>query len=159
MVEVLIYMTILTVILSILIGSLIMVAHVQERVIAGKALDRSAVVALDRILREVRLSDSIDRIVAVFDDPESVLAVNSESVTGVIRFYVSEEGSLYVEKEGGSHRLTHRDTEVQVFRVEEIDAGETEAVKVELTLSHSYSSGSIVQSFYVTAILRGSYEE
>ncbi len=150
-------MTVLTVVLAIIIGCLILVAQIEERVVAGKALDRSAVVALDRFLRETRLSDSIDTDNSIFNDPESVLVLSSAVAGGTVRFYVSEENSLYIEKGGENHRLTHKNTEVQLFRINKIDSGENDAVKVELILSHPYSDGSIVQNFYTTAILRGSY--
>ncbi len=155
--EVLVYLSILTVVLLILIGSLIMMAQVQERVVAGKALERSAVISLDRFLREVRLSDSICRAGSVFDESESVLVLNNESVFGGIRFY-TDNGSLYIEKEGLTHRLTHKNTEVREFIITEIESGGIESIRVEVVLEHPYSDGSVEQRFFTTAILRGSYE-
>lgn len=157
LVEVLVYISILTLVLSIIIGSLITMAQIQERVIAGKAVDRSAVVALDRILREVRLSDSIDTVNSVFDVPESVLSVEREGVSGPIKFYVLND-VFYLDKEGSTYRLINEKVVVENFSVFRIEAGESEAVRVNLVLSYPYSDGSVEQSFYITAILRGSLE-
>lgn len=157
LVEVLVYISILTLVLSIIIGSLITMAQIQERVIAGKAVDRSAVVALDRILREVRLSDSIDTVNSVFDVPESVLFVEREGISGPIKFYVLDD-VFYLEKEGSTYQLINEKVVVKNFSVFRIEAGESEAVRVNLVLSYPYSDGSVEQSFYVTAILRGSLE-
>jgi hypothetical protein len=157
LVEVLVYISILTLVLSIIIGSLITMAQIQERVIAGKAVDRSAVVALDRLLREVRLSDSVDTINSVFNVSESILSVEREGVSGPLMFYVLND-VFYLEKEGETYRLINENVTVENFFVKRVNSGESEAVRVNLVLSYPYSDGSVEQSFYVTAILRGSLE-
>lgn len=157
LIEVLVYISILTLVLSIIIGSLITMAQIQERVIAGKAVDRSAVVALDRLLREVRLSDSIDIANSVFDVSESVLSVEREDVSGLLKFYVLND-VFYLEKEGETYQLINKKVVVEDFFVNRVSSGESEAVRINLVLSYPYSDGSVEQSFYVTAILRGSLE-
>ena len=154
--EVLVYMTILTLILSIILGSLMVVAEIQERVVAGKDLSKSATISLDRVLREARLSESINFEETVFDDPEGVLFLEREDTEGGIRFYLSE-GSLYVEKEGGVARLNHKNTEIEYFYLREMTTESFKAVKIEIKISYPYSDGSIEQVFQSTAILRGSY--
>ncbi len=157
LIEVLVYISILTLVLSIIIGSLITMAQIQERVIAGKAVDRSAVVALDRLLREVRLSDSIDIANSVFDVSASVLSVEREDVSGLLKFYVLND-VFYLEKEGETYQLINKKVVVEDFFVNRVSSGESEAVRINLVLSYPYSDGSVEQSFYVTAILRGSLE-
>lgn len=157
LVEVLVYMTVLTLILSIILGSLTVVAEIQERVVAGKDLSKSASISLDRILRETRLSESINTEETVFDNPEGVLFLEREDVVGGVKFYLFE-GSLYIEKEGEVGRLNHKNTEVEHFYLREIITEKYEAVKIEMKISYPYSNGSIEQSFQSTAILRGSYE-
>lgn len=156
LVEVLVYMTVLTVVISILVASLTLVAEFQERVAAGKAVDRSAAVALDRIIREVRLSDSIDMVGSVLDEPDGVLVLQRDGV-GTTTFSVSEEGELYVNKNGIESRLTHRRAEIVTFMITELESGFNGALRVELLIRSSYSDGYIEQTFYSTALLRGAY--
>ncbi|MGM0628891.1 MAG: type II secretion system protein [Patescibacteria group bacterium] len=160
LVEVLVYMGILTMVVAILVGSLTVMAKAQEKITAGRAVGRSASVALDRVLREVRLSDSIDSESSLLDDSESILVLNREEESGdiSITFYVSANGHLYVVKEGIGERLTHKKTDIQEFRVIEAGAGSGSAVRIELEIACPYSDGKIEQAFYSTAILRGSYE-
>ncbi|MGM0482425.1 MAG: type II secretion system protein [Patescibacteria group bacterium] len=160
LVEVLVYMGILTMVIAILVGSLTVMAKAQEKIAAGRAVERSASVALDRVLREVRLSDSVDKNGSLFDDPESALVLNREEESGdvTVTFYVSANGHLHVEKGGVDERLTHKKTDIQEFRVIEVDAGEGSAFRVELSIECPYNDGKIEQTFYSTAILRGSYE-
>ena len=156
LVEVLVYMAVLTVVLSILISSLSLVAEFQERVVAGKAVDRSASIALDRVIREVRSSDSVDMAGSVFDVPEGVLVLQRDGA-GTTTFSVSEYGELYVNKNGTESRLTHRRAEVLTFMVTEIESGINDALRVELLIRSPYSDGYIEQRFYSTVILRGTY--
>lgn len=160
LVEVILYMAVLAVVVTILIGSLTVMAEVQEKIAAGKAVDRSAVVALDRLLRETRLSDSIDMGNSFFNEDESVLVLNREEESGNVSivFYVSADGHLHVEKGGVDERLTHKNTNIKEFRLIEVDSGEMDAVRVRVTIGHPYSEGEIEQTFYSTAILRGSYK-
>lgn len=159
LIEVLVYMSFLAVIVAVIISSLMVVAEVQERVIAGKTLDRSANIALERFLREVRESESVNFDESVFNDPDGILVVNKTEGLGEVRFYIGTDDAFFLDKEGDSLRLTHKKVSVESFLLKEVNAGESEAVRVEMVLSHPYSDGLIEQAFYSTAILRGSYGE
>ncbi len=158
LIEVIVYMAILILILFIILGSLVMVTDIQEKVIAGKDLNKSATVSIDRILRETRSSTSIDIDNSVFDDQNGVLSLEHEDTEDEIIFYLSDS-SLYLEKEGETQRLTHKGTDVLYFNIDKIESDVFDAVKVRIGFSHPYSDGSIEQSFRSTAILRGSYED
>lgn len=157
LVEVLVYLAILTLVLNVMIGSLVLMAQMQERVVAGKVLDRSANLAIDRITREIKKSEGLDMSGSVFQDPDGVLLLE-QADEGDVEFYLSGDNSLYMEKDGVTRRLTHSDVSLESFYIEEVAAGETQAVRVRLFFRAPYSDGSIDQRFYTTAILKDSYE-
>ena len=156
LVEMLIYVALLGVVLAVIAGSLLIISQSQERVSASRAIDRSATFVLDRVLREVRMSSFVNTDESVFGESESVLVVVREDGGSSVRFSV-EDGELSVEMDGETLRLTHRDVEVDRFFVEHIETEHTEGVRVELDLRRPYRDGEVEQSFYGTALSRGSY--
>ncbi len=158
LVEMLIYTALLGLILSVILGSLLVIAESQERVLASRSLDRSAVMSLDRVVREVRLSDSIDADASEFEESTGVLVLENDDVSGPISFFINN-GSFFVEKEGQEQRLSHSGVDVTRFYLTHISTDASEGVRIELEMSYTHDEGVVEQTFYSTATSRGSYND
>jgi len=158
LIEMLIYVAFLVVVLTVIINSFLILVRSQDQVRASRALEHSASLALDRLIREVRLSDGLSLSESEFGIDEGVLTL-TRSDGGEVVFSV-DGGALTVAIDGGLPvALTHPRVEVERFYLESIETQRSEGVKVELSLQVVYQDGLIEQTFYTTALSRGSYRE
>jgi hypothetical protein len=160
LVEMLLYVAILAVTSIIIVNTLILLMTSFASVKISKTLGISASTGLERIVREVRNSESIDFAESTLNSNPGVLKLNVEGADGVpytALFYI-ENGVLKVKKNSGPGQaltLLNATPVSLVFR--RITTLQGEAVRVELTLSATERNITRTENFYASAILRGSY--
>lgn len=150
--EVLIYVTILTFALIFVFLSITYVSRSFKTLKSDRALTTSSVSAMDRMVREIRRSELVDAS-SVLDTSPGRLVLQPGNLT----FYV-EDGKLKLQ-EGtevlGS--LTFPDAEVTNLIFRKITTTESEAIKIELALQTEVGDSVKSKNFYSTAVLRNSY--
>ena len=161
LVEVLVYLAIFTVLSILVINSFIVILSSFNTTNANRRILESGTVVMERMTREIRQASSINIANSTMGANPGVLYLNTtDSGNNVIfvKFKKETNGDLdiYQNSNSGNNLLgSHVTVSSLVFR--RITTTESEAVKIEMTIT--YSEGNITKSenFYNTIILRGSY--
>nr|QBM02311.1 hypothetical protein [uncultured archaeon] len=162
LVEMIVYVGLLSVILTAVIVILINLTTTYRSLKVSKDIDLSAFTALERISNEIKLADSINVAQSTLATTTSpALALNTYDAGGastVLTFSVSN-GLLRVS-EGGVDKgsLIASTTKVTRLIFYSVSTTTTEAVTVELWLASGTSTTYREEKFYSTAVLRGSYK-
>lgn len=160
LIELLIYIGILSLTLVVVIVSMAGFARVYARVEAQQLLARSGADVMERIIREARNAQSVDQAASVLGShPGSIAFVMpvSPGVTTTSDFFVDAGGISLSENGVTTGSLTQPDVVVEGFVIDHIDTPQSEGVRIQLTLSTSVASSTMTATFYGTAVLRGSY--
>ena len=162
--EMLIYAAILAVVSIFVVNSILMIVKSFNNYRTWRYVNASGEAAMERIVREIKLADSINAGTSVFDSNPGRLVLNtidpdSESAT-TIEFYVSSS-SLMV-KEGGATGVTLTPSAVNltnlIFReVATSTNAKSKAIRVEMEIRSGEGIYQKTAKFYDTAILRRSY--
>ncbi len=155
LIEMIIYISVLGLILVIIMGTFFAISSSEERVFASKNIERSAMVSLDKLAREIRVSSSFNEDESIFNEDISTLSIKGPE--GDVKFFV-ENGRLFLDKNEKVSPLSYSGANVEKFKVIPINVSYSKGVKLELTFSGEVEDGNLEQSFYSTIILRGSYE-
>ena len=161
MIEMILFLAIFAILTVFMINSVFAMisAYGHSKNISRITLDGT--VALERIIREIRLADSIDTGVSVLGVDPSHLVLNT-TVSGIDEtpiareFYISDD-RVALEEDGIIDFLNSDKVTVTRFIATRIDSGRSEAVRVELDLEIQDGNETYSQSFFNSAILRGSY--
>ncbi|MFC1721217.1 hypothetical protein ACFLY0_01515 [Patescibacteria group bacterium] len=158
--EVVIFTAVFTFFSTVIVGSLIISSSVFLRIRTERNINNTAIVAVERIVRETRLATDVDILNSTFDSSPGRLTLNTVDGLGVattIEFYV-EDGVIKV-KEGGvvSGNLTPGNVVVDDITYRLITNGSAQAVKIEITLHDSRAKIPTTRNFYNTALIRGTY--
>jgi len=159
--EAVVYITILVLLLVFLVNILLSVTRVIAEVRISRSLGNSAVVALERMTREIRAAETIDLTESILDSHPGQLVLEAIDEDGndiITKFYLTN-GILQVETVNPPvSSLIAAELEMSNLIFRQIISPSSEAVKIEFTLRNR--EGKIIKSrnFYQTAVLRGSYE-
>jgi len=159
-VEVLVYLAIFTTVSILVINSFIVVLGTFNTTRANRDLLESGSVAIERLAREIRQSDSVDVVNSVLGSTPGALELDSTDVSGnpmAVRFSVSN-GALNLY-EGGNliGNLLGQNISATSLFFRRIVTANGEAVRIELTLTDTSGTASRTANFYNTIILRGGY--
>lgn len=160
LIEMLVYVGILALILVLLVNALLLVGSVRGRLGASRELNRSAVTALERMTRDIQSATSTNDAQSSFGSHPGQLTVEGFDSAGTptaITFALN--GTTLEVSEGGSvvGDLTGDDTEVTSLIFRKITTVISTAVRIEMTLQAGTGASQQTETFYATAILRGSY--
>lgn len=158
--EMLVYTVILTLLVMVLFASLRAIIVTYRHIKVSRAIETSALTALERVTREIKNGESITLAQSIFDTASSSITVvgrNPSEVSKTSYIYL-QNGILKIREDGiEKGQLTSSSTLVTNFTLNLIDQSLSDAVRITITLQAG--SGEYVknESFYSTAVLRGSY--
>lgn len=160
MVEMIIYIFILTLLLFVIVSLLTSLASTQRNFASARTVESAMVLSLEKITREIREASSIDIIDSVFNTNPGVLVLNSTDTLGgerEVRFEIKEGTIHIIENDSDLGPITPRGAVVDNFIVRQTTTANTVGIKVELTVSAGLGNYARTESISVTASLRGSY--
>jgi len=149
LVEMMIYVALMTIITLVVVQSLMVVLKSNRISFAEVNLRNSGYSAMEALIREINSSDSITAA-------SGILVMSQE--TNIVTFSTSSSGVLnFTDINGNVGPLTSKNIIVKSLAFTKINTGRSEAVRIQMTLQTTV--GGIVKSedFQTTAILRGSY--
>jgi hypothetical protein len=158
--ETILYMVILTFVMSIIVQMLISISGMYRTMKVTRELESSGTIAMERILREIRNASAV--VVGESDfgtNPgELTISGTDESLNLYkIKFDVSS-GILQITKDSEEPvALTSSSGVVSYLLFTHLATSTSEAIKVELEMSGNSGSVPKSEKFYGFAILRGSY--
>lgn len=156
--ELVVYVAVFAFLSVVVVNAILAVTGSFLAIRTERNVNTAASTAMERVVREVRLAESVDILNSTFDTHPGRITLNTTDINGVattVEFYV-ESGQLKV-REGGADagELTPVTVVIDTFVARLITAGSVQAVKIELTI-HDARGGN-AKTFYNTALLRGSY--
>jgi len=158
LIETLVYAFVLGVVIMVVMAFILSMLTTIRNFQIARNINQAALVSVERIIQEARLSDSIDTDLSVFSDDlsDAYLLGTEEEVSVTKRFFV-EDGELKLSKTpGNTISLTPVNITVEKFLVENLVAPNSSGLKVEIELYDERKPANI-KSFYNSVILRGSY--
>ena len=161
LVEALTYVALLSVILLAVTGLMLAMTTAYRSLRASRDVSIAASVVMDRIATEVRSAESIDAFGSVFGAHPGALRLNTLDAGGnptTVEFFLAAD-ALRI-KEGGADKgsLSASSTRVTNLLFRRLIASTSEAVRTEITLEANYGGRVKSENFYLTNVLRGSYE-
>jgi len=141
LVEVLVYIAVFAVSLSLIVGTALALARSYRGVSGTAAVERSAVAVLERLTRTARESVSVGAV-------GEALVLNTTS-GGAVEFFVQNGALRFKESGVDKGALTENAVVVSSFVAQKIATGRSEAVKIILTINN--------KNFYATTVVRNSY--
>ena len=155
LVEVIIYITVLTLVAVSAVTFLLSLQDVISRQQAERYVINTASVALERVLLEIRQSNSINTSSSVLNSPSGVLVLNNGTLA--TQFSVVA-GALTMGAGSAAERLTPPEVTVNDFYVYAYDNGRTEMVRIVANVEATVASSTISERIEIASQLRGSYE-
>lgn len=162
LIEILIYVSMLVIVSVFVINTILIMTKSFGSIKTTRIINTSSEVAMERMIGEIRLADSIDVNLSDFDSHPGKLILNTidpftEAVT-TIEFSIS--GNTLQVKKGASSAvpLTAYDVRVNnlIFK-RLINSTVSEAIKIELELESGKGNNIKSSKFYSTVVLRRSY--
>lgn len=164
LIEMLFYVFLLSLILLVVINVLVLIINSQKNLKASKNIENAAVISLERIVREIRNAKSLDLL-------NSNLNTTSGTITGTLQlnttddagnpktvhFFASSTVLSMKENESYTGPITPPNVSLTSLVFRQIDSGNTQAVKVDLTFQSGQGNYQKTVPFYTTAIIRGTY--
>lgn len=160
LVEMLIYIFLLSLLLIVVVNSMVIIVTSYRNVKSTEVIESSAVTAMDRMETEIRNAKSVDAINSVFNSSgtSSILTLNTSTTTPAkIKFYASGN-SLAVDEDGTySGPLISSNARVKTLAFWSISTSTSAAVRIKLEIESGSGASYKSAIFYDTAVLRGSY--
>ncbi len=158
LVEMVIYIAILSFIALIVIEMLLSLTTSYRLVTALRVTEQSGIDSMERMTRDIRQAASVDTGNSTLGTSPGVLTLQS-NLNGVLstttKFYV-QSGVLKVDVNGSYvGPLSLSSTQVTGLTFHYLDEGTSTAVKIDLTISAAVGTTTRVKNYHNTIILRG----
>jgi len=162
--EVIVYVGILSFITTFVIGGVINISDRVVDVRVSRNLNRNAYVAMERILRDIRDSLAIDEGVV---EPEyqgqvsEALALvnrNKEGQITTTKFFANEQGNLFVQVgDNAPKELLTSDVEVKDLSFTKLSTAHSNTIRVYLRVGDKQDRITDSKEHFGASVLRGSY--
>lgn len=160
--ETVIYLGILAIVSVFVINTLLLMFSTYNDTKVKKRIALEGAGVMERLVREIRLANSVDDGGSTLGTNSSHLKLNTvaswtDGTATTKEIYIQGSNLVFKEGVGSPIDITSSKTSVSVFRLDKITTARSEALKIELVISAPASSGQINSSFYNSVILRGGY--
>ena len=158
LVEMIIYIAILTLMLGVIISMLSSMIRTERIADSSKAVENAAIFGLERIVREVRDASTVAASSTLNTSP-GLLSLSGTDGNGqpkTVEFSL-QQGVLHI-KENGTDKgaLTENKAKVTSLIFNLISNTNSKSIKTVMTVESGTSTTYIQKTFYTTTILRGS---
>lgn len=158
MVEIIMYVTILSFLVFIVVGMLVRISHTKDRLTAAQRLTNSAIVSLDRMTREINSATNINVASSTLNtSPGRLILMGNESGTAYTTEFSIASGTLRILRNGVDQGPLTESGVVVTHLVFRRSASSTDqAISLELGLESGTSTSYKAETFYTTNLLRQS---
>lgn len=158
--ELLVYIGVLAFISVTVISSLFVTIRAFSDIRVSRDIHNAAVVSFGRMSYEIRTAYNIDIGASTFGSSPGVLSLYTTDISEtntIVEFSVATSSILIKEAGVEAGLLTPPNITVDSLIFELIDTTNSQAVKIDLTLTGTRGNITKTKRFYNTIILRGSY--
>lgn len=157
MVEMLVYIFILVLLLSVIMNIVISVINSGRIIKALRNVENSALISFERVTRETRWASSVDLASSVLGtDPGHLVLVGTDSLGNprTVEFQLSS-GVLMLSENGIEvGAITQADAQVNSLIFHHFSGLNSEGIRTEITIESGTSTHYRSNNFYFSAILR-----
>lgn len=154
--EILIYLSLFTIISIVVINSFIIVMSTFARIRINHDLLNSGSNVMDRITYEIHQAKNID----IINSSSEVLVLNNLDSLGnitIVKFIKEGESLNLYRNDVLVGNLLNQNISLNLLSFDNIITTNSEGVKIKIVLAYSSKNIDKVESFYNTVILRGAY--
>ncbi len=160
LVETLIYVFVLAILLIVVVKALASFSTSFRTISSGRAVENSAIVAFERITRELRDANSVTVGQSTLGTSPGILTfatTDSSGTAKTIQFFLTNQ-VLHIKEDGvDMGALTYSSARVTSLIFKMISTSVSQAVRISMTLESGAGSTYKSATFYDTAVLRASY--
>jgi prepilin-type N-terminal cleavage/methylation domain-containing protein len=156
LVELILYIAILSIVVSAVTLSGTTLLRTYVRMQATQELAQAGASALERISREIRFASAVDIGQSTLGSNPGTLALTTRNASGTamtVRFSVSGGRVMYRENAGTLIPLTHAGVTASNLVFTRASNSETQAVRVDLTLQKTVRSTVLQEQFRTFVVL------
>lgn len=161
LIELVVYAAGLTILTAVMVLIIMQFYTLYKEIIAVPRADRTGLLIVDRITKEIRSGDQLDTLNSFFNTTQGVIEFDvlqdDDSILDK-RFYVEDGIVKYSEEGGEGQALTPRDLYVSNFNFTFVPTSVSQAVKFDIELQFMTRNGTETKAYTGFSILRESYE-
>lgn len=156
-VEVIVYIAILFVLMTTIVSSTLQMTTYLREVKKYNETRRSGALAMERMIREIRLMDSVVVASSTLGSSPATLGLLGPNNTSLL-LAVTGQSTIQMTKNGTTTEiLSSRDVTISNFIFRMSTTTKSIGIKIEMTLSSETGGDPMSQDFYGSAVLRSSY--
>ncbi len=157
--EVLIYISILSIVLLIVINTTLMMVKAYSGMKVSQNINNSAVGVMERLSREIRWANNINEGNSVFGSDGGVLELSSvdDLDNPITTVFSIASGNLEIQQGVIVGILNNSNVTVNKFYLNQIDTGISKMIKIELEIEGEWGDKQKTETFYNSVILREEY--
>ncbi len=158
--ELLLYVSGLLILGTIIVTLIVQFYSLYREIVAAPRADRTALLVVDRITKEIRSADHINMSESQFNTENGVLDIstNENSTTVERKFFIQNGVVKYQEGNEDIQELSSDDFFVSNFNFYYVPTPVSQAVRFSLELQYQAQNATQTKSYTGFAILRESYE-
>lgn len=154
LVEMLIYVTILTIVILSLINIVSSFSRSYQQLGALRSAENTGLETLERMERDIHAASSIDTSNSTFNTSPGVLTVTTSATT--TKFYVTN-GEMRIDVNGSFiGPLSMSSAKVTSLIFKNLTTSKSQAVKIDMTVDGTVGSVTRTKKFHTTIILKNS---
>jgi type II secretory pathway pseudopilin PulG len=160
LVELLIYIGILLMLTGVVVATLLALSRSYNTLKSTENIDSAAEIAMERMVRFIRNSASVDTGLSTLGTSPGVLQLNTldeSEHASTAKFSLTGQVLHITEAGVDEGPLTSSNVRITSLIFTKITTAQSQAVKIQMQLESGTSTSYRVKSFYSTVVLRGSY--
>ena len=157
LIEMVVYIAILVLMLTVVIQVIFSVVRANRVVQAGRNIERSALSSLERMSREVHQAGTIDTSESVFGSALGVLSLDGEDIDGnsrAVKFSLSSGQVRLLENGADVGALSVASATVSSLIFTRFYGTSTEGVRIQMTIESGTSTAYRAETFHTSALIR-----
>lgn len=157
LVEMLIYIAILVLMLSVIMNVIVSTVQSGRIIKALRNVENSAIISLERLVRETRQAESVNLATSVFGSSPGRLVLEGVDAGGgprTVEFYLSSDRLLFKENGIDLGALTQADARVSNLVFKRFTGPNSEGIRTEITIESGTSTNFRSNNFYFSTVLR-----
>jgi len=161
LIETVVYIVILGMLFTVIVTAVVNVISLYHVFDVRRDIQDSALASFDRITREIRSARSVSTSGSVFNSHPGILVVSTnQGGVPIVRQFSLDNGVLHLYEEGVDQGpLTSADVTVTNLVFEYSENEHTDLVKITMQLQAGNGDIQETKNFYVSTVLRGSYND